>query len=150
MDKDKLALIVQEAINMVFARDAILMTQENSEWAIAHRLAVYLDQFLLGWNIDCEYNRQGPETNDVKVSANGGIVRPDIIVHHRGMTALEHNLLAIELKKKNYSHADHIKLKDYTSPPNENRRFQYHYGLAVVLRKSETSLTWFKNGQKLI
>jgi hypothetical protein len=148
MDKNKLALIVQEAINMVFDRDAILMTQENSEWAIAHRLAVYLEQMLPGWNIDCEYNRQGQDT-DIKTKTNGKKVRPDIIVHHRGLLTPEHNLLVAEIKKTNSSNADHVKLKEYTFTPNNKRRFQYQYGLAIVFNGDKVSLTWFENGQQL-
>lgn len=150
MDRNKLALIVQEAINMVFARDAMLMTQENSEWSIAHRLAVYLEQMLPGWNIDCEYNRQDHETDHVKKSAEGKIVRPDIIVHHRSRTQLDHNLLAIELKKKNVSQDDLKKLTDYTSPPVGKRKFQYQYGLAIDLSSNPLSLTWFEHGQQFI
>lgn len=149
MDENKLEKIVREAINMLFARDTTLMTQENSEWAIAHRLAVYLEQMLPSWNIDCEYNRQDHKTDHVKRSADGDIVRPDIIVHHRIRSELDHNLLAIELKKKNISQDDLTKLADYTSPPIGKRKFQYQYGLAIDLSINPVSLTWFQDGKRL-
>jgi hypothetical protein len=92
MNRDRLELLVCEALNMVFARDPALLDNDSSEWSVAHRLAVYLEQLLPGWNIDCEYNRQG-EAGDRKERTGGKGVRPDIIVHHRGQVERDHNLL---------------------------------------------------------
>jgi hypothetical protein len=110
---------------------------------MAHRLAVYLEALLPGWNIDCEFNRQGDAT-DQKTLADSSRVRPDIIVHHRGRLELEHNLLAIELKKTNASW-DQTKVKEYTSAPTGNRKFQYQHGLTVSL-KGVCTMTWFEDG----
>src|SRR5262245_18741393 len=105
MNREDLERVVLAALNMLFARDAFLLEKDNSEWAVAHRLAVYLETLLPGWNIDCEFNRQG-KAADPKALERGSHVRPDIIVHHRGQLEREHNLLAIELKKRN-SMSDH-------------------------------------------
>jgi len=43
---------------MLLARDLLLISQGISEWAIAHRLALYLELLFPGWNVDCESNRQ--------------------------------------------------------------------------------------------
>lgn len=134
---------VREALDRLFARDATLLGSDNSEWAVAHRLAVYLEQLLPGWNIDCEFNRQG-DAAEVKKRAGGSLVRPDIIVHHRGQVAREHNLLAIELKKTS-SEQDHAKLQEYTAPAAGERKFQYRYGLAIAL-SDDCKMTWFENG----
>ena len=144
MDRRELELLILEALNRFFAHDACLLDTDVSEWSVAHRFAVYLEQLLPGWNIDCEYNRQG-EGVVPKAVATGTRVRPDIIVHHRGQLAREYNLLAIELKKID-SGSDFGKACEYTAPPDGRRKFQYRYGLTVVIGGS-SSMTWFENGQ---
>lgn len=145
MNRNQLELVVSEALNKLFARDGWLLEQDASEWSVAHRLAVYLEQSLPGWNVDCEYNRQG-EGADSKTSTEGSRVRPDIIIHHRGRPERNHNLLVIELKDTN-SDYDVEKVIDYTSPPDGDREFQYRYGLTVVFGKEECRITWFENGE---
>lgn len=145
MHRDELKLLVDEAVNMLFARDAALLGSSNSEWSVAHRLAVYLEQLLPGWNIDCEYNRQGEGIHPKRVA--GLRVRPDIIVHHRGRVEREHNLLAIELKKTDSS-SDYKKVQEYTAPPSGERRFQYQHGLTIALGKA-CKMVWFENGEKI-
>ena len=71
MTKQDLEPLVLESLNRLFARDAILLKTGASEWSIAHRLAVYLEQLLPGWNIDCEYNRQGQNGAPKTDSTNG-------------------------------------------------------------------------------
>ena len=143
MDRKELDLVVQEALNKLFAFDATLLQQDNSEWAVAHRLAVYLEQLLPGWNIDCEFNRQG-DASEVKALTAGRRVRPDIIVHHRGQLDRKHNLLAIELKKTG-SETDHAKIQEYTAQPTGERTFQYRYGLAIAFN-DDCRMIWFENG----
>ena len=143
MDKAEVERVVRDAVHLLFASDAALFGNDNSEWAIAHRLAVYLEQLLPGWNVDCEFNRQGNEI-DPKALESGSLVRPDIIVHHRGQVEREHNLLAIELKKANVA-ADHAKVREYTSLPAGSRKFQYRYGLSVSVPSFE--MTWFESGR---
>jgi hypothetical protein len=143
MDRDKLHVIVRDAMDALFARDAGLLANDNSEWAVAHRLAVYLEQSLPGWNIDCEFNRQGVQ-EDPKTREVGSLIRPDIVIHHRGHLEKEHNLLAIEMKKKDSS-KDHEKIAECSSPPAGSRKFQYQYGLAISL--DPLKITWFENGK---
>jgi len=120
---------INVVIDTLFARDTQLFDIEASEWAISHRIAVYLEKHFEGWNIDCEYNRVGLD-GTTKHDAAGGYKRPDVIIHHRGMIHKEHNLLVIEVKKNN-TDEDYNKLRDFTSPPCQKRRFQYQYGLAL-------------------
>jgi hypothetical protein len=138
--------IVSHAISKVFACDSELLERDASEWSIAHRLAVYLEQEIPGWHVDCEYNRQ---ENAVKKCRDGDTVRPDIIIHHRGGLELEHNLLVIEIKKKT-SESDLGKVIEYTSPPNGERKFQYQFGLALTFKKEGyPDLRWFQGGRGL-
>ena len=137
---------VMQGIDILYARDSVLFSLDASEWAIAHRLAVYLEKELPGWTVDCEYNRQGfvmiPKTNEDK-----GKIRPDIVIHHRGQTELQHNLLVIELTK--VESADDLgKACEYTKGPEGARTFQYQYGLALSVYGG-LKLHWFKSGEEV-
>ena len=141
MTLDELQRLVGRAIENLFIRDSSLFTHDASEWALAHRLAVYLEHEIPGWNVDCEYNRQGAG-QDPKSNADGDRVRPDICVHHRGSCDLFNNLLVIELKKLPAT-ADLNKAREYTRRPRGRRKFQYQYGLAIVL--DPVRLTWYES-----
>jgi hypothetical protein len=146
MEYMKLKEYILHALDTLYARDAFLLEQDVGEWSIAHRLAVYLEQQLPGWNVDCEYNRQGSEQSTKKLTA-GGAVRPDIIIHHRGRVKREHNLLAIEIKKGDVK-SDKDKACEYTAAPQGNRNFQYQYGLVVSVVPMPQS-KWFENGAEI-
>jgi len=131
MNHSELEALVYGALKKLYDRDPKLFPLDASEWAIAHRLAVYLeDELPPGWNVDCEYNRQGSE-GKAKAMGNGGRIRPDIVIHHRTLLEPEHNLLVIEVKKKE-DDADLMKACEYTKQPNGDRKFQYEYGLCSV------------------
>jgi hypothetical protein len=146
MNHTELEEKVMFAIDMLYTHDSALLERNASEWSIAHRLAVYLEQVVDGWNVDCEYNRQGQE-RDLKKMSNDGKVRPDIIIHHRGFIEAPHNLLVLEIKKLE-TDSDSEKVCEYTKPPQDSRRFQYQYGLALSLVPSPR-LNWFSNGERI-
>lgn len=140
----KITRKVNRAINRLYANDSYLLISDVSEWSLAHRLALYIEKKFNGWNVDCEYNRVGTE-NEIKQNSAGDKRRPDVIVHHRGMVEKEHNLLVIEIKKEN-SEDDYKKLKDFTSPPTQDRPYQYQYGLSICFHPTLRK-TWFNGGE---
>lgn len=147
MDFAELRALVSRALEKLVERDKDLFHIDASEWAIAHRFAVYLEGELpQDWNVDCEYNRQGSE-GKAKALGDGGRIRPDIIIHHRTRLQLEHNLLVIELKKYE-DDADLIKALEYTKNPDGEQHFQYQYGLALSILDGP-KLTWYAGGNKL-
>jgi len=137
---------VLRVVNTLYARDSDLFTVDGSEWSIAHRLAVYLEQEISGWNVDCEYNRQGAD-GDPKVMPNRDKIRPDIILHHRRRLEKRHNLLVIEVKKRE-SESDLGKACEYTKPPEGARNFQYQFGLALSVVDGPM-LHWFTAGMEI-
>jgi hypothetical protein len=136
---------VWDAVDRVRTHDRLLFSLNASEWSIAHRLAVYLEQKFPSWNVDCEYNRQGRGRSPKKI-AGQGIVRPDIMIHRRGLLLPEDNLLVLELKRDS-SGLNEVKdrIITFTSPPSSPRYFQYQYGLALVLG-AETLMSWAHKG----
>lgn len=151
MNFPQLRIRVLLAIDTLWVHDFELFKQERkvSEWAIAHRLAVYLEQQIPGWNVDCEYDKQGenldPKTN-AEAKGKTQKTRPDIVIHRRRRLELEHNLLVLELKKEKAA-ADWDKAREFTAPPTGKRKFQYQYGLALSL-VPKLSIRWFENGKE--
>jgi hypothetical protein len=146
MNISELKTHMQRAIDKIYARDLNLFGVEACEWALAHRLAVYLEHELPEWNVDCEYNRQGdtpaPKMNEA-AKGQTGRVRSDIIIHHRTQVSLQHNLLVVELKMK--AEADDAKVAESTTPPDDKRPYQYQYGLALSFLP-ELKPRWYANG----
>lgn len=91
-----MAKCVFDALQKVQSQDELLLKLNASERAVAHRLAVYLEEMFLGYSVDCEYNLQ--DMGDIKnLSYTKNGIYTDIIVHHRGNN--DDNLLHIEMKK---------------------------------------------------
>jgi hypothetical protein len=145
MKPQHLDTLVKRAIKNVILRDSALFERDASEWAIAHRLAVYLEQEIPGWDVDCEYNRQGVN-QDPKAFARGQRVRPDVVLHKRGDGALRNNLLIIEVKKEPDTY-DAEKVRTFTAAPEGKRLFQYQYGLALTFLPLR--LRWYRGGAPL-
>jgi hypothetical protein len=96
---------VRNAIDRLLERDAYLLRVDASERSITHKLAEWLQKEFRGWDVDCEYNRDGCDSKTLDLAPNDLVkeddtcaqtVFPDIIVHHRGP---DDNLLVIEAKK---------------------------------------------------
>jgi len=146
MNFKELEASVMRAIDMLYAFDSTLISQGTAEWSLAHRLAVYLERELPGWNVDCEYNRQGHGPDSKKLS-HGSRVRPDIILHHRGHPDIRHNLLAIEIKKDGTA-SDYDKVCEYTKSPTQGRTYQYQFGLALGFDDGP-ELHWYSRGENV-
>jgi len=139
---------VQRAIDALYAYDYKLFELRADEWSIAHRFALYLEREIPGWNVDCEYNKQGenydPKTNARSVRKTKR-ARPDIILHHRGQLSREHNLLVVELKVADT--ADDTKVKEFTRSPAGKRKFQYQFGLALSFLPN-LNPRWYADGTR--
>jgi hypothetical protein len=123
-----LAVLVIEAIQQLFDRDAELLIRDIHERTITGRLADHLRPQFPEWDVDCEYNRDGHEIKRV----DGRIVVPDIIVHHRGTPD---NLLVVEVKKSNTrlpDEEDITKLHSY-----RESHLRYKHGLFLKLLVGE-------------
>ncbi len=121
------------------AHDIDLLRVNSSERSMTHRLAYWLEDEFLGWNVDCEYNRRGGKDIAKRLALPNWQKKhcpdedpptafPDIIVHHRTLGRRKNNLLVIEAKKDNGSVAfDEEKLTVFKNDP------QYGYRHAVLL-----------------
>ena len=128
---------VKVAIGVLWKNDSFLLKNDVNERSISHKFAEYLQQQFPEYHVDCEYNKQVdqydeltkkevlfnkeeeekyfPKTIDIR-DTNSHTVYPDIIIHIRG--SKENNLLAIEVKKNSNSEIlsqvkDYVKLKKF-------------------------------------
>ncbi len=85
------------ALEILYKKDAFLIKNDVDECSVTHKLADYLQMLIPKYNVDCEYNRVGV-SGDPKRDAEGGIIRPDIIIHTRGIQ--KNNRCVIEVKKE--------------------------------------------------
>lgn len=156
--RSELELLLKQCLCELLHRDELLLVNDVSERAIAHKLAEYLQKRIWWLDVDCEYNRdatRGPREpkaiweyektalRDLEELVNSHKedktvfdklerirVYPDIIVHRRGSN--DKNLLVIELKKKpNKVDFDHEKLLAFTSQTGPNA-YRFTLGVLVV------------------
>ena len=111
--------LIERAYKMLIEKDGYLLKVDANERSITHRLAIHLESVFPGYNVDCEYNRNGIDPKiliNFKKEINsddtsGKTVYPDIIIHHRGEKC---NFIVIEAKKiSNRDDSDKEKLVIY-------------------------------------
>lgn len=147
---------VVNAINKLLKNDSLLLKIDANERSISHKFAEYLQSEFPGWNVDCEYNRDGFEVKELKFKSEeiksddteGITVFPDIIVHIRNS---KENLLIIEVKKSTNKGQtlDEKKLRAFTS-----EYYNYKFGLFLKFYTGdefgkECKLNWYMNGKKI-
>jgi hypothetical protein len=128
------AQAVVDAAEELLRRDAHLLVTDVHERSIGHHFANYLQARFPGWDVDCEYNRDGHHPKalrtlpDLPPDREQREVYPDIIVHHRNTSD---NLLVLELKKTTSTATDEYdlaKLRAYVA------ELGYHHALFVRFR----------------
>ena len=134
---------VVAALSELYAREAYLFEHDLGERALAHRLAVRLENQFPGWDVDCDYDRLGARTlrlpHGTIVSTDdhlGKSIYPDIVVHQRD---IPNNMLAVEVRKANNHQPpehDQQKLRALT---DQHLWFAYWIGVLLTLEKKNVS-----------
>jgi hypothetical protein len=139
------------ALHELLESEQALLSVDPNERSITHWLAIYVAAQFPGWDVDCEYNRNGrvPKRLEhlvrVRVTATdeeGITVYPDIVVHKRQK---RENLLVIEVKKstsRRSAEFDHSKLRGYLE--EYDYRCAAHVVIAIPPKAIGASkITWF-------
>ncbi len=109
-----------------------------------------------GFVVDSPYGHMNSEDVErvrkkILVGKIARMAIPDLIIHRRNEDDLEHNLLALEIKKvSNPDWANDVeKLEEMTAAPRLPRRFQYQFGLLLRYTTSGqiAVAALFENGQ---
>jgi len=117
---------VEAALQELLTKDRHLLEVDANERSLTHRFGMYLQQQLQHFDVDCEYNRNGPVPKTISANlisptaddTDAKTVFPDVIAHKRGRGGSENNYLVIEFKKSTNttSHSvDLDKLRAYKS-----------------------------------
>lgn len=154
MTDEEIKRKIVEAIGALKAEAHPLEFDNVCERATAHRLAVHIERlFLDGWDIDCEYDRNGLLTKELRgIMECSNLKRtdrilPDVIIHRRNNAGRENNLLAIELKKNSSEdECDKMKLQLLTRPDGA---YKYQLGLYINISGGDFCLTWYRNGERV-
>ena len=139
---------VEGALKRITARfkrqDAALLIGRAHERMVTHRVAVLLEKEFRGWNVDCEYNRQGFGL-DPKCDSAGKRRFPDIIAHKRGCIDCAANLLVIEAKPAwptaGRKESDRNKLR------RVSKKFGYQYAYFMTYNSGEDGTLHFARVQ---
>ena len=129
---------VRSSLKRLIAKDTDLFEADANERSISHRLAIYLEEEFPGWDVDCEYNRDGHEPKTLELNPEpiqsddeqGTTVYPGIIVHQRRKTK---NHLVIEIKKCNGASLD----KDLRKLRALRKELGYAFALFLRFRTGE-------------
>jgi hypothetical protein len=127
-----LATGVVQAVQALLDRDTYLLQVDVAERTITHRLAIYVEQAFPGWDVDCEYNRDGHDPKMIEFGSGddaeqGSRVFPDVIVHKRGTAD---NLLVFEVKKSSNPEPDE---RDFAKLRGYCQQLGYRHGVFVRL-----------------
>lgn len=146
--------ILNEAILMLYRNDQSLVDRGGMEQACVSRIYYYLqtlmkdDNELQGYNLDCEYNKNGEDAKwcmDVDTGEKFK-TRPDLILHKRATN--QDNLVIIEFKGwwNNGDNSDVRKLKAFTNPDG---MYRYKIGIFVKLNRNMAQYSYFKDAQEI-
>lgn len=158
MDREEFLASVDRAIIRVYENDSELLDLKVSERAIAHRLAVYIEESedFENSDVDCEYNRYG---NERMVKALEGIgdcearkrskdpqdwITPDILIHRRESEDKD-NVAVFEIKTaKPLDDCDRKKLTGMTL---KSGSFRYDFGLGLEFYERFCARLLFIDGE---
>lgn len=147
MEKKLIEEALESALNKLLKADHDLLSMDANERSITHRLAIYLEEHFPGWNVDCEYNRDGYDSKTLEISSEyinsddlyATTVFPDIIIHHRGT---KQNLLAIELKKKESGNYKDRKEYDIKKLNAFKKQLGYQFTVFIAIDSKDWELQW--------
>lgn len=150
MTDERVCNAVVASIQSLKAETPVLEFGNVHERSTAHRLAVQLEPYFRGWNVDCEYDRNIRLKKELAEIAGCDSqkatdeILPDIIVHHRQREGRENNLLVVEIKKRTKEDVcDRRKLELLTRPDGH---YAYQLGLYINIKEDSFDCTWYKNG----
>lgn len=133
-------------------KEKFILDNDLNERTLTHKLAEYLQENFLDFNVDCEYNRMMKEedyvTKTLELKKEEGInnfdttaktVYPDIIIHRRGDD--QDNLLVIEVKKNGNHKGKDFDIKKLNAFIKD---LNYKFGIYLEFDNTEISeMEWF-------
>jgi len=132
---------VNNALNLFYNKDAILIKDGLCERCLAHRFAVHLEeQNFDGYFIDCEYNKRhlNRKITSKRVSnPNGNYI--DIVITKRNGNS-EDDIICFELKRHN-NYRGRQKDRDNLSILTNGHDFGYKFGFYIIFNPNKWKTT---------
>lgn len=139
------------ALEELVTKDVYLLVHDVNERSISHRFAMYLQDELPNFDVDCEYNRTGVDPKRIDYlyvgtdarDTDGKTVFPDVIAHIRGCNNRNH--LVIEFKKSTCAvdcEFDFKKLRGYKGDDRLNYKYALFIELMVGGRSGVSRVEW--------
>lgn len=166
--------IVDKSLDEFFLREAEVIVEQVAERNNCARLGIYLQQQAHNFGLtkyfaDAEYNRkQGGQVKTIFGSDMKGVtIQCDLILHSRGESKVEDNLIAFEMKKAERSpqekDADRERLRvmtnksygkntwsnDGTTHPEHVCGYRIGVYLEISARDRSAKIEIYKNGKKV-
>jgi hypothetical protein len=143
---------------MPIEQDANYDARKLHEVCINHRLAIYLEKYVMcnidTWEdlfADIEFNREGVNFKTVSVNGEILVVRPDIIIHNRKTGNSKFNFLIVECKKSGASEEELAKDGAKICALMCDARYEYQFGLRILYgEKSILGLLHFHDGLNVV
>lgn len=135
-----------QALQVFAERDRdSLLSVDNYEPAMNHRIAVYLEQLFPWYHVDCEYSKHLWVNKSIIRSSDGeeANIRPDIIIHKERNTDAE-NLVIFETKK--YWYRTSLGEKDVQKIEDELTQLGYWLWVFVWILKKNIEILWIRKG----
>jgi hypothetical protein len=145
LSPEEMRKVVADALSDFAKHDMELLHVGVQEETLSHRLAIYIERRLDGWQVDCEYNR---DLRQPKMNTEGsGRIRPDIIAHKRNSPR---NLLVVEVKKTSHTKqkigAARTRVREFTSKWSKHPRYCHGVVLVFPVQRHEAKVVrceWF-------
>lgn len=145
LSSEQMREVVVGALSDFAKHDMELLHVGVQEETLSHRLAIYIEQRLAGWQVDCEYNRdlRHPKMNP-EASRR---IRPDIIAHRRNSP---HNLLVVEVKKTSHTKqkigSARTRVREFTGLWTKHPRYCHGVVMVFPVQRDEAKIVrceWF-------
>ncbi len=147
MDIEEIKKKIDESVRLLVEKDSDLFRgrgEGNYEVTISCKLAQYFSKEFDGFDVDCEYDKQG---EDIKRESSGKRIRPDILVHKRGTNDFNLVVLEMKTKKEGVLEKDINRLKEMTDQRGEHK---YKLGVFIRYERDSNSLIvrYFANAEQ--
>ena len=148
MEVGRIKNLIEKAIDDLYSKDLDLLERENNEVTISCKLAQYLFLKFPGYQVDCEYNRHLKDTKRINLGNTRKIIRPDIIIHKRGID--EGNLIYSEIKTDHNIESREEDLNKIKAMTDLKGEYRYKLGIFIDFYRDKDDLIirYFQDGEE--
>jgi hypothetical protein len=140
--------LIEKAVDDLYLNDIDLLESESCEVTISCKLAQYLFLKFPGYQVDCEYNRHLNNTKRINLDKTRKKIRPDIIIHKRGID--EGNIIYSEIKTDHNIESREEDLNKIKAMTDLKGEYRYKLGIFIDFYRDKDDLIirYFQDGEE--